>query len=206
MPEKKYIEIIPISWEWANSYFFKYWWKNNIIDAGYIDFDKLQHTLGENWKVDNLFFTHEHFDHIASIEKIIDLFPDIICHIHKDERIFLDNREYNLSAHFNEDFSLNERYFGNIRTFEDWSLIDGITIIHTPGHTSWWSCFYIEECGICFTWDTLFSNTYGRVDLKTWDINKMKSSLNRLFELPQDTIIYPGHMESEILWKIKIYL
>ena len=200
------IQIRSISWEWANSYFFSYEGKNNVIDVWFLDFRELYEALWEQWKVDNLFITHGHFDHIASIEKIIDAFPDIICHIHENERVYLGKSEYNLSEHFNEDFSLNEKYFENIRTFKDSEMIDWIKAIHTPGHTIWSSCFYIAEWDVCFSWDTMFSDTYWRVDLKTWSMEQMKSSIKKLYALSPVTMIYPGHMESEILGKIKIYL
>lgn len=188
----------------ANTYYFSYKNKNNMVDAGFFDFEKINENLsGTSGEIHNLFMTHWHYDHIAWIEKIIEAHPNVIVHIHEKEMVFLEKSEYNLSGHFMIDFSLKDKYAGNIKTFKTWDIVDWIKIIHTPGHTAWCSCFYIEEYNICLTWDTLFATTCGRTDLITWNSEEMKASLDNLFKLPSETMIYPGHARSEILGNIK---
>ena len=41
--------------------------------------------------------------------------------------------------------------------------------------------------------DTIFKANYGRTDLPTGNSADMKKSIERLFELPGDTVAYPGH-------------
>ncbi|EKE30068.1 MAG: Hydroxyacylglutathione hydrolase [uncultured bacterium (gcode 4)] len=198
--------IRSLSWQAWNSFLFSYRNKNNIIDAGYLDYEKLTDALKDkSGEIHNLFLTHWHIDHIARLEKLLEIFPKMVCHIHQKEKIFLEKSEYNLSELYKEDFLLNKKYFANIKTFNDWDIIDWVKIIHTPGHTIWSTCFYIEELEICFTWDTMFSDAYWRTDLPTWNLEEMKTSLARLFELPPETVIYPWHMESKVLGDIKIY-
>ncbi len=67
-------------------------------------------------------------------------------------------------------------------------------IIHTPGHTPGCICLYTK--GHLFSGDTLFYDTYGRVDLPGSSPKKMKQSLKRLGTLPDDTVVYPGHGDS----------
>ena len=64
-------------------------------------------------------------------------------------------------------------------------------IIHTPGHTAGSISILIEDA--LFSGDTLFRGTQGRTDLPTGDENQMRKSLKKLLELPEDTIVYPGH-------------
>jgi len=64
-------------------------------------------------------------------------------------------------------------------------------IIHTPGHTPGCICLYTP--GRLFSGDTLFYDTYGRVDLPGSSPQKMKESLKKLAKLPDDTLVYPGH-------------
>ncbi|EKE27314.1 MAG: metallo-beta-lactamase family protein [uncultured bacterium (gcode 4)] len=203
-------EIINIwspSGESWNSYLFSYKGKNNIVDAGFLDYEKLTDALKDkSGDVQNLFLTHWHFDHIARVEKLFEIFPDMDCHIHKKELIFLEKSEYNLSQYYKEDFKLSKKISSKIKTFEDWDIIDWVKVIHTPGHTTWSSCFHIEELDVCFTWDTMFPDTYWRTDLPTWNIDEMKISLSTLFELPPETVIYPWHMDNEVLENIKISL
>ncbi len=73
-----------------------------------------------------------------------------------------------------------------------------IRLLHTPGHTPGSQCFLIEEHGQpgrLVSGDTLFLGSCGRVDLPGSDPAAMYESLNgTLKALPDETILYPGHM------------
>ena len=69
-----------------------------------------------------------------------------------------------------------------------------IKCIATPGHTKGGFCFYLEKEKILFSGDTLFFETYGRVDLYGGDFETIKNSIiHKLFLLPDDVTVYPGH-------------
>ena len=68
-----------------------------------------------------------------------------------------------------------------------------VEVIHTPGHTEGSCCFYLAEEGVIFTGDTLFAGSIGRVDLPGADPAAMLRSLKRLFTLPKNVKVYPGH-------------
>ncbi|MCB1031065.1 MAG: MBL fold metallo-hydrolase [Acidimicrobiales bacterium] len=71
-----------------------------------------------------------------------------------------------------------------------------ITLIHTPGHTPGSQCFLVD--GRLVAGDTLFLNGCGRTDLPGSDPEQMYYSLTqRLGAVPDDTILYPGHLYSE---------
>ena len=69
----------------------------------------------------------------------------------------------------------------------------GLSIIHTPGHTPGSICLYWPEEKVLLSGDTLFRMGYGRTDLPGGNMMQLIDSLNRLFELPDDVQIYPGH-------------
>ena len=75
-----------------------------------------------------------------------------------------------------------------------------IRLLHTPGHTPGSQCFLVEERGQpgrLVSGDTLFLGSCGRVDLPGSDAEAMYRSLNgTLRELPDETVIYPGHLYS----------
>ncbi len=77
--------------------------------------------------------------------------------------------------------------------------LGGVTVrlLHTPGHTPGSQCFLVEEAGAAgklVSGDTLFLGSCGRVDLPGSDPAQMYDSLhNKLKQLPDDTILYPGH-------------
>ncbi len=75
-----------------------------------------------------------------------------------------------------------------------------IRLLHTPGHTPGSQCFLVEERGQpgrLVSGDTLFLGSCGRVDLPGSDAEAMYRSLNgTLRELPDETVLYPGHLYS----------
>ena len=71
-----------------------------------------------------------------------------------------------------------------------------ISLIHTPGHTPGSQCFLVD--GKLVAGDTLFLNGCGRTDLPGSDPEQMYYSLTqRLADVPDDAVLYPGHLYSE---------
>lgn len=71
-----------------------------------------------------------------------------------------------------------------------------IRTLHTPGHSPGEYSFYFPAQNICFTGDVLFKEAIGRTDLWGGDFDIISESITKkLFELPDETIIYPGHGE-----------
>ncbi|MBW6451212.1 MAG: MBL fold metallo-hydrolase [DPANN group archaeon] len=66
------------------------------------------------------------------------------------------------------------------------------TIINTPGHTDGSICIYDEKRQILFSGDTIFSETYGRVDLESGSKKDMKNSIEKLLSIKIKTLL-PGH-------------
>jgi hydroxyacylglutathione hydrolase len=69
-----------------------------------------------------------------------------------------------------------------------------LEVLYTPGHAEGSVCFYNQEQGFVITGDVLFKDTIGRTDLPSGDFNQLMDSIRtRLFTLPGETIVYPGH-------------
>ena len=66
-------------------------------------------------------------------------------------------------------------------------------IIPTPGHSRGSACLYLPGEGVLFSGDTLFEAGYGRLDLHGGSVRDMRDSLVRLFALPAEVRVYPGH-------------
>jgi glyoxylase-like metal-dependent hydrolase (beta-lactamase superfamily II) len=67
-----------------------------------------------------------------------------------------------------------------------------LKVIHTPGHTVGGMCLYSE--GMVFTGDSLFVGSIGRTDFPGSSYEDLENSIrNRLYTLPEDTVVFPGH-------------
>lgn len=125
-------------------------------------------------KIKYIFNTHHHWDHTASndvLKKITG--AKIIMHGEDD-----DARGRSADIRINDEKTLK---VGNI-TFN---------IYHTPGHTPGGLCLYAG--GNLFTGDTLFVGDSGRTDLPGGDRSALGASIRKLMELPDDTVVWPGH-------------
>jgi glyoxylase-like metal-dependent hydrolase (beta-lactamase superfamily II) len=81
---------------------------------------------------------------------------------------------------------------------EDDAVIDvgrlRLHTIHTPGHTPGSMCFLLEGHPILFSGDTLFPGGPGNTSFEGGDFPTIIESVDRrLFTLPADTVVLPGH-------------
>lgn len=147
-----------------------------VIDPG-ADAEIIAEKAKENkLNIKYIFNTHHHFDHTegnADLKKLTG--AKIVIHN-------LENAQ--MKGALKADICLNnEKTFklGNI-TFQ---------IFFTPGHTSGGLCLYAD--GNLFTGDTLFVGDSGRTDLPGGHRPTLGASIRKLMELPDDTIVWPGH-------------
>ena len=145
-----------------------------------------------------LLLTHGHFDHIFGIPAIRKAYPDIRIYIAEEDMHYLeDNAEESMRmASMLDPITANSLAAGHLQmpddilTYGDECM--GFSILRTPGHTSGSVCIYSEKENVLFSGDTLFRYGTGRTDLGGSDRDIM-ASLRTLLELPDDTIVLPGH-------------
>ena len=150
--------------------------------------------------------THGHFDHIGAVGEI-QLSFNVPLYIFKEDQFLVDrlNETAKYFLGFDPHFikPKNIKYIKNNFSITDYKL----RIIQTPGHTPGSCCFYLPaeasaKAGfksILFTGDTLFKDAVGRTDLSYSSQDDLKKSLKKIFKLPEETIIYPGHGEDFLL-------
>ncbi len=67
-------------------------------------------------------------------------------------------------------------------------------VLHVPGHSPGGVAFYIPDEGVVFSGDALFNMGIGRTDLPGGSYPQLMTSIRtKLFALPDDTVVYPGH-------------
>ncbi len=151
-----------------------------------------------------LLATHGHFDHIMAVGEI-QLSFKVPFFIFKED-LFLAER-LNETAKYFLGYDPNTIPPRNVRFLKHGELKIGnfkLKIIPTPGHTPGSSCFYFEKDKILFAGDTLFKDGIGRYDFSYSSKNDLKKSLNRLFDLPKDTVVYSGHGKKTTIGKEKL--
>lgn len=166
-----------------------------IVDPGGNTIKEVLKYLNDNkLNLECILVTHGHFDHILSINEILE-YKNVPVYIGKEDKEKLFNSDLSLFRIFNgKDYEISKK--ANIIELEDNDEVFGLKVLHTPGHTSGSVCYYSKEDNCIFTGDTLFKMSYGRVDFPTGNPRAMRDSLNRLLKLDGATIVYPGHGES----------
>lgn len=134
--------------------------------------------------------THGHADHIAGngSAKLL-TGADIL--IHRLDAAMLKDREDSVSRYLGitEDLPEADLLLTGGETIHVGNM--SFKVMHTPGHTEGGICLHAE--GVLFSGDTLFAGSIGRFDLPGGDYDALQASLLKLRELPDETIVYPGH-------------
>ncbi|MDR0424092.1 MAG: MBL fold metallo-hydrolase [Clostridiales Family XIII bacterium] len=164
-----------------------------IVDAGYYSPALVEAAKSEGLKVELLMLTHGHNDHIAGVEAYLKAFKGCRVVIGEDEIPIVTDPFLNLSIEFQgKEIALEADLYvkdGDRLTVGD---LD-ISIISTPGHTPGGVSILVN--GALFSGDTLFQNSIGRTDLYGGNYETLAASIiDKLFLLPDETVVYPGHM------------
>ena len=172
-----------------------------LIDPSFSEHGGLfDHIEKLNVKIVAILITHGHWDHIASLKRIGELYPEARVYISEIESDFLTDVNLNLSKAANEEGYGVEilDYLPNnlIKVNDDDDIEEAgfkFKVILTPFHTKGSVCYLLESEKALFSGDTLFFSTVGRTDLPTGNARLMESSLRKLKILPDGLKVYPGH-------------
>ena len=147
--------------------------------------------------------THEHLDHLWEVDSYVSEGVDILCSKECAENI--KNAKVNCSIWIcGKEIAMDI----SCVIIQDGDKIsvgnESISVLSTKGHSAGSFC-YIGS-GYCFTGDVLFAKgSYGRYDLPGGCAKELFSSIEALFQLDENTVIYPGHGPTSEISQTKLF-
>lgn len=160
-----------------------------MIDCSYMDDSILIELKKNEATLKYVLLTHGHFDHIGGLNDL----PEgvkVLMHESDIEWVNEVNTYLPMIGMPSMDIPKIDEYIkdGDVLKLGDLE----IKVIHTPGHTQGGVCFYVDEK--LFSGDTIFRESVGRCDLPGGNFDQIVKSIEqKIFTLPENTTIYPGH-------------
>lgn len=137
--------------------------------------------------------THCHLDHVFG-NKFVSETWKLQLHLHETEKVVLG-----FAPKSAEMYGLPfDNYSGEMIYLKDGDIIkiggDELKVLFTPGHSPGSVSYYNEKDGFLISGDVLFCGSIGRTDLPGGDFATLENSIQtKLYTLPNDTKVYPGH-------------
>ncbi|MDE6974417.1 MAG: MBL fold metallo-hydrolase [Lachnospiraceae bacterium] len=158
----------------------------------------------KGFTVGAILLTHGHFDHIWGVEEVREL-SGAKVYAYEKEKELCEDASLNVSKGAGRACVVKADQY-----VKDGGEITeaGITcrLLATPGHTAGSCCYYFEADKILISGDTLFQESVGRTDLPTGSMGTLVRSVkDKLFPLPDEVKVYPGHGEATTIGHEKKY-
>ena len=166
--------------------------KGFILDPGGNNPSADKYMDEQGYNIEYIILTHGHGDHICGVPYYQKKYNAKIVGHKGDNYLFNDEKE-NLSREMTGQVVkfLPEIYVQDNEIFKVGNL--EVKILHTPGHSPGGISLLIDD--VLFSGDTLFAQSIGRTDFKNGSFPELKRSIQKkLYTLPDDTQVLPGHM------------
>lgn len=179
-----------------------------IIDCGaYYEAERkalVAYINDEHLQPVHLLVTHGHLDHNFGNNTVYGTFG-LQPEVSEADLKMMENLASQAKTFYQLDLNYNFPAVG--RTFQPNEVISfgnhQLSVIETPGHSRGSVTFYCKEENVAFTGDTLFKTSIGRTDFPGGSMFQIINSLRLLAQLPDNTIVYPGHGEpTSIGWEL----
>ena len=168
-----------------------------IIDPGAQAQGLLELIRDNGWIIEKILLTHGHFDHIGAVDELRSAL-DIPVMAYKTSDAYLLDARRNLSALCGPAILVK-----NVTYVTDGDMIHleanpafSLRVLYTPGHTTDSVVFYSQQDRVAFVGDTIFKGSIGNYQYPGGNLRDIQRSiLDRIFTLPDQTMICSGHSE-----------
>lgn len=172
-----------------------------VIDAGCFYEEEKQalkkYIIENGLAVKRLLNTHLHLDHIFGNPFMLKEFG-LQAEANQEDEFWL-NEAANQARMFGFQLKETPVPLGKYIADTDTVTVGNIRLeaVQVPGHSPGSLAFYCKEEKCLFSGDVLFQGSIGRADLPGGNFDELRENIcNRLFVLPDETIVYPGHGEA----------
>ena len=169
-----------------------------IIDPGCFNDEEKQQLMdfitSNRLKPVRLLHTHLHLDHVFGTGVIAETY-NLKPEAHPDDEFFI-NQTKDYAAQFGVTIDENPPELGNYLNDGDKITFGNTTleVIHVPGHSPGGVALFNEIDKTLVAGDVLFKDSIGRTDLPGGEHDTLLANIkSKLFTLPEDTVVYPGH-------------
>lgn len=169
-----------------------------LVDAGTSASQVLDYLQENNIELVAILLTHGHPDHLLSLHEIAEA-TGAPSYMHEEDARLLEHIPPMLLNMMGLD---KLEIPGELLPLEDGQELElaGMTfkVLHTPGHSAGSVCFLTD--GVLFAGDLVFRGSIGRTDFPGGSMDTLlKSVKEKVFTLPTDTRILPGHMDATVV-------
>ncbi|MFZ1371840.1 MAG: MBL fold metallo-hydrolase [Ferruginibacter sp.] len=149
--------------------------------------------------------THCHLDHVFGNKFVAETYG-LTLHLHEKEKMLLDYAPTS-GLMYNMPF---DNYAGDYHFLKEGDVVklgdDELVVIEAPGHSPGHICFYCAKQHFIISGDVLFNRSIGRTDLPGGNHQTLlKNIREKLFVLPEKTVVYSGHGPETTIGEEKKY-
>jgi glyoxylase-like metal-dependent hydrolase (beta-lactamase superfamily II) len=171
-----------------------------LVDPGAEPERLLTWIAAANVSLRAIWLTHAHFDHIGGVAGVTRV-HDVPVHLHPLDLPVYARGEQS-AARYGLPFDVPAAPSHELVEGQQLSVGQStFTVWHVPGHAPGHVIFLSDD--VMLGGDLLFAGSIGRVDLPGCDPAAMQASLERLRDLADTVVVYPGHGEPTTIGREK---
>lgn len=174
-----------------------------VVDPGAEPGRVLDAARRRKLNITHIINTHGHFDHVGANKALVEATgAKLLIHAADEAQLVRATEVSTLYGLMAENSPMPDQHLEDGMTLNVGTST--ISVIHTPGHTPGGCSLYFADHNLVVTGDTLFADSIGRTDLPGGSHEELVSSIkSRLFILPDETLVIPGHGPSTTIGKEK---